>query len=79
MVHKNVIMTLQLPMEASHQVAGGSHASLQGRDAITFGIINNTSVWGISLPENYSQNGRSKEKSNNSGQGTVRLTSGRDG
>lgn len=58
MVHRNVIMILELSVEASCYVvgvAGGSCPSSQGRDTITIGIINNTSVWGISLPENYSK------------------------
>lgn len=53
-------------------------ASSQGRDTITIGIINNTAVWGISLPENYSQHGRSSGRSNTCGERTARITSRRD-
>lgn len=56
MVHRNVIMTLEPCVEASHYIAGGSCVSSQSRDTITIEIINNTSVRAISLPENYSQN-----------------------
>lgn len=55
MVRGTVIMMLEPPMEASHSIAGGSWGSSQGRDTITIGMINETSVWGISLLENYSQ------------------------
>lgn len=75
MVHRNVIMILEPSVEASYYVAGESCACSQGRDTSTIGIINNSSVWAISLPENYSQNGRSTGKSNNSGLGTTRITS----
>lgn len=67
MVHRSIIMILEPSMDAPHYVAGGSCTSLWGRDTIVIGIINDTSVWGISLPENYSQNARNTEKSNNSG------------
>lgn len=72
MVRGTVILMLE---EASHSVAGGSCGSSQGRDTITIGMINETSVWGISLLENYSQSGRS----HNSGEGTARCTFRRDG
>lgn len=42
---------LEPSVEASRFIAGGSCTSSQGRDTITIGIINNASVWGISLPE----------------------------
>lgn len=42
---------LEASVEASRFIAGGSCTSSQGRDTITIGIINNASVWGISLPE----------------------------
>lgn len=66
MVLWNVIMILEPSAETSHYIAGESWACSQGRHTITIGIINNTAVWAISLPENYSQNGRSAGKSDNS-------------
>lgn len=66
MVPRNVIMILESSVEAFHYIAGESWACSQGRHTITIGIINNTAVWAISLPENYSQNGRSTGKSDNS-------------
>lgn len=71
MAHRNAIRILEPSVEASCCYvaggAGGSCGSAQGRGTVTIGIINNTSVWGISLPENYSQDGGSTGKSNNSG------------
>lgn len=66
MVPRNVITILEPSAEASHYIAGESRACSQGRHTITIGIINNTAVSAISLPENYSRNGRSTGKSDNS-------------